>query len=218
MEVIEWVEDDKASEREIHWIAYYDTTNKDKGYNKTIGGEGGNTWELNEHKAESSAKMSQKRKGRPAHPNTIEAARNRKGLHLSDETKAKLSKSLKEGYVSGRIKKQTPPRTDMTGYHHTEESKQKMSQARKGKTYEEIYGEKANKIREKAKLRWTGKRNPNYKDVSTDEIIELIRSGLSNEEISLKLSISLQTIWSRLKSIGKTATELRKEFFDEGNV
>lgn len=39
-EVIEYVKESQLSEREIYWISYYDTHNKEKGYNLTEGGEG----------------------------------------------------------------------------------------------------------------------------------------------------------------------------------
>lgn len=218
MEIIEWTEDDKANSREIYWIAYYDTTDKEKGYNKTTGGEGGNTWDLNEHKEESSAKMSKSQKGHPPYPRAIEAAHRRRGCHFPDEAKVKVSQSLKEGYASGRIKIQVPPHYDRTGQHHTEEAKRKLSQSRKNKTYEEIYKDKADEMKEQARQRWIGDKNPRYKNVSVDQIVELIKRGLSNQDIALQLHISPQTIWERLKSIGTTATELRKEAINENNI
>ena len=41
---IEECDDSLLDEREIYWIAYYNTTNKQYGYNMTIGGGGGDTW------------------------------------------------------------------------------------------------------------------------------------------------------------------------------
>lgn len=42
---------EEANRREIYYIALYNTKDKDKGYNSTIGGEGGNTF-LNKNKQE----------------------------------------------------------------------------------------------------------------------------------------------------------------------
>ena len=39
-DIIEWCTEDKRNEREIYWISYYDSTNKEIGYNLTDGGEG----------------------------------------------------------------------------------------------------------------------------------------------------------------------------------
>lgn len=42
-DIIELIDDiDKMKEREIYWIKYYDSTNKEKGYNISLGGDGGN--------------------------------------------------------------------------------------------------------------------------------------------------------------------------------
>lgn len=41
-DIIELIDDiDKMKEREIYWIKYYDSTNKEKGYNISLGGDGG---------------------------------------------------------------------------------------------------------------------------------------------------------------------------------
>ena len=43
IEVIEECENNKLSDREKYWIAFYDSTNRNIGYNITIGGEGTRT-------------------------------------------------------------------------------------------------------------------------------------------------------------------------------
>lgn len=76
---IEECDDGLLDEREIYWIAYYNTTNKQYGYNMTIGGGGGDTWTNNSHKEETSRKISEHNKGKHNNPeaiqNWIEAAR-----------------------------------------------------------------------------------------------------------------------------------------------
>ena len=62
--LIEECEDNLLNEREIYWIKFYNTTNKDIGYNMTIGGDGGNTWTNNPHKEETSKKISESNKGK----------------------------------------------------------------------------------------------------------------------------------------------------------
>lgn len=59
IEQIEQCDDNILDEREIYWIAYYNSTNPDIGYNLTEGGGGGNTWELNPHKLETGEKLRQ---------------------------------------------------------------------------------------------------------------------------------------------------------------
>lgn len=54
-EVLEECSDSLINEREIHWISYFDSTNPDKGYNLTRGGQ--------EIKAETRKKLSEALKG-----------------------------------------------------------------------------------------------------------------------------------------------------------
>ena len=64
-------------------------------------------------------------------------------------------------------------------------------------------------IKEKRRQNWIGQGNPNYKGVNTDDIIQLIKSGYQNKQIAEMLDISTTTIWSKLKEIGLTASEIR---------
>lgn len=57
IEQIEECPDECLDEKEIFWIAQYDSTNPNIGYNLTIGGGGGNTWKLNSHKLETGEKI-----------------------------------------------------------------------------------------------------------------------------------------------------------------
>ena len=62
---IEECDNSLLDEREIYWIAYYNTTNKQYGYNMTTGGGGGDTWTNNPNKEEISKKISTANKGKP---------------------------------------------------------------------------------------------------------------------------------------------------------
>lgn len=131
---------------EIKLIAEYDATNPDKGYNDMIGGTTGKRgrpyseeqlrnmskatkalWEdpdyrqrlSDAHKGkvlppEQRQKMSEAHKGRPA---------TNKGKHHTEETKAKLSRIMKE--IGNK-----PP--SAKGRKHTEEAKRKIGEAHKG--------------------------------------------------------------------------------------
>lgn len=51
IEEVELVEDiDELDNREIYWIKFYNSINPEIGYNMTIGGDGGNTWQFNNDK------------------------------------------------------------------------------------------------------------------------------------------------------------------------
>ena len=61
---IEQIPDQYLDEREKYWITYYNTTNRNYGYNMTAGGGGGDTWTNNPHKKETSKKISENNKGK----------------------------------------------------------------------------------------------------------------------------------------------------------
>lgn len=80
---IEFVDNKHMSERERYWIKFFDTTNSEKGYNHTDGGEGGDTWTNNPNKEETTQKIIQTRKnnGKP---------------WCSEETRKKMKKPRSE--------------------------------------------------------------------------------------------------------------------------
>jgi group I intron endonuclease len=115
----------QAEVMEISLIAYYDSTDEKKGYNKSLGG--------GLQSEETIQKISEAIKGEknPMYGKThTEETRQKlseshKGKHHSEETRQKMSESRKRLYTG----KNHP----MYGKHHSEESKQKMSESHKGK-------------------------------------------------------------------------------------
>jgi group I intron endonuclease len=109
-----WEEIDSAESqeeldaKEKDWIAHYDSTNPDKGYNGTDGGTK-TTYSL-----EVRRKMSEVHKGMPGSFN---------GKHHTEETRRKISETEK-----GRP-------SPMKGRHLSEETRRKMSEVRKGKRH-----------------------------------------------------------------------------------
>ena len=98
-EIIEECDDSIVNDREKFWIKQYNSTDKNIGYNKSFGGEGGDTWTLNDHKKETSEKLSMKLKGHPVNYEAIKReADKRRGTHLTDEQKHKLSQTLIKKY------------------------------------------------------------------------------------------------------------------------
>ena len=96
---------------EIFCIAYYDTMNRDIGYNLTSGGR-----DHFHHSEESKQKMSEKQKGlQVGEKNPFY------GKHHTEETKQKISESHKG------------ENNPMYGKYHSEETRKKMSEAQKGK-------------------------------------------------------------------------------------
>lgn len=88
---IEKCPDNNLDEREIFWIAFYQSNNKLYGYNMTAGGGGGNTWINNPHKEETSKKLSQANKGKKHKmsnewkQNVIQANKEKKTIQINKD-------------------------------------------------------------------------------------------------------------------------------------
>lgn len=113
------LDEETAKWLEIELIREWNTTNKDKGYNVTLGGEGDNGWTPSEetrkklsevkkgktHSEETRKKMSESRKGEK-HPMYGKCGENNPnyGKHRSEETKKKMSESrIKRGITKSVI-------------------------------------------------------------------------------------------------------------------
>ena len=101
--VLEFCDIEQLDEREVYYINFYKTLNRDKGYNLMSGGTFGRKYSI-----ESRMKMSQSLKGHD----------------VSFKTRIKISKNHAD--VSGE-------NNGMYGKHHTEESKRKVGDANRGK-------------------------------------------------------------------------------------
>ena len=116
--VLEECERERANDREIYWIDFFDSFTN--GYNLTKGGEG-NLGIKRHHSATTRKKMSE----------------SHKGMQFSEEHKKKISEAGKGKVISEETKKRMSEgdkgHTNHLGKHHSEESKRKMSEAKKGK-------------------------------------------------------------------------------------
>lgn len=189
-ELIEWCEtQSKTNSRERYWIKFYNSRNRLIGYNVTEGGEGVRGFHLSE---ESRKKISVSKIG---------VTPNRDYHDISNETKQKISSTLKEYYKSHDNARK--------GVHLSEETKQKLRNANLGKTYSQEVrnkhkrpawnkdipmseeakqhlrevntGKKSNmsvEARKKISERFKGKNNPNYGGLS-DLAKEKIRQAIS---------------------------------------
>ena len=71
---------DELNKKEIYWISFYNSTDHEKGYNLTTGGE-----VKKEMSLESRKRMSESHKNKPS---------NRLGKHHTEETKKKISEAM----------------------------------------------------------------------------------------------------------------------------
>ena len=166
-------------EKEREWITKLNTCDRKCGYNLT---EGGETSILSE---ESLKKLSASLKGRI----------------ITQESKDKRRATLMEKYKNGFKGNISNLRSHKKGeFHHSEESKKKISDYRTGKKYEEIYGdEKAEKIKAEKRMSSLGVKNPNFKHLDGEKIKKLIDDGKLVKEIKKILSATYNTISNRFK-------------------
>lgn len=120
----------EANIAEIFWIDFYQSNNKEFGYNMTPGGEYSPM--LNPELAKKNGDARHGRKHSPEARKRISDATT--GRHLSEEHKDKISKIHKGKTTSEETKKkmseaQKGEKSKWFGRHHTEESKRKIGEA-----------------------------------------------------------------------------------------
>lgn len=179
----------EAKELEQCYIQWYDTTNRNYGYNITLGGESASGYT---HTEEARKKISEAGKGRQmseeARQKISESRLGEKhhnfGKHVSEETRKKMSEAHKGRIASEETRqKLSKARKGLMagenhpnyGKHLSEETKQKISEAHKGKHLSEEHRQKlseANKgkqISEETKQKlhnfFFGENNPLAKSV-----------------------------------------------------
>lgn len=200
-EVIEECIEGRLNEREIYWIEYYDSTNRDKGYNISIGGQGGyllknasDELKNRTYKKISESKYGVKR-GHNSEETNIKIGISRKRYldthvdaknnliihlnkvrpkHLSEEAKIKLSKAM-----SG-------DKNPFYGKKHSEESRKRISESVK-KAYADGKFDNVNRshsmsIESRNKLSNSLKGNTNSKNKMNGRI--LINNGSVSKQIN----------------------------------
>lgn len=183
--------EEELNEKEKYWIAYFNSTNRDIGYNLM---DGGYKVRGATHSEETKQKISKSKTGK--HPN-------RDYTNMSIKTKQKISNTLKEHF-----KTHDNPRK---GVHLSEETKQKLRQANLGKKYSEEVRAKhrgrpawnrgispstetreklrkanlgkhlSNETKEILRQNWLGENNPNYGGLKA-ETKEKIRQSFLNRK------------------------------------
>lgn len=190
-QVLEECQEEELNQKEKDYIAKYNTTDKEIGYNQTTGGDHYKVINKTPMSEETKKKISEKRKGMrfsEEHKKNLCIARNKRPL-MSEETKRKISEKNK-GRTLSEEQKQKISKANK-GKKRTEEQKLEISLRRKGKTYEEIYGvEMAKKIKENNSKKMTGRK-------LTKEQIESIREG--HQKFMKKVKCSNGKIYNSIK-------------------
>lgn len=112
--ILEYCNKDELDEKEKYYISMYNTTDRSNGYNLQSGGQASNT-----HSDETRKKISDSNKKR----------------YLNSNLKEKRSIDAYNQWQNPQIKEKIIGENNgMYGKHHTEETKHKMSEKKKGKT------------------------------------------------------------------------------------
>lgn len=129
----------QAGAVEKSFIALYDSTNPDKGYNNSIGGECG--FSGMNHSIEARRKISEANKGQIPWI---------KGKHLSDEARQKISEANKG------------TNNPFYGKHHSDETRRKISESKKGRPSPRKGAHLSSETRRKISESLKGANNPKY--------------------------------------------------------
>lgn len=192
IEEIEQCADSQLDEREIYWIAFYKSNNKNYGYNMTEGGGGGNTWSKNPHKEDTSRKISEHNKGKHSNPKVIQ----------------KMVAAAKEANTI-KVNKEELER-DIKSFLSVEEICKKYNISRRtfyikckkyfNATPTEIRGDKLTHT------------NSTKIQINMDQLHQLLLQGKSLQEMADYFGISKETVRKNIVSqYGKKLREVRKD-------
>jgi group I intron endonuclease len=217
-------------EMESWYIYLFRSKNPEYGYNMTNGGDGGNTisgYSDDDKKILYSKQLIARQKtlmekyGVISPSQIPEVAKkiseSSKGKVIKEDTKKKISNTIKNKIIDGSFIPNTEgiKKGQSIGFKHTEKSREKMSSARKGKKYEDIYGEDlASAIKNKKKLNWTGEKNPLYVNIDKEELLKKIKELTYMKDVALYFSTSVKTIGNKcIEHFNKKYTELKNGEF-----
>lgn len=141
---------EEAEQKEIELIAYYDSTNHEKGYNISHGGNS-----VSKHNEETKRKISESRRGKYIGENSSFY-----GRHHSDKTRLILSQIAKE-----RLSE--PENHPFYGKRHSDATKKKLSEINTGKHITE-------ETRKKISIANAGEKNNMFGKTHSDEVKELL--------------------------------------------
>lgn len=181
--VLEIVVEELLDIREVAWINYYQTTNRDYGYNIEVGGGRANKRRSEETKQKISAKLIGRKLPKEQCENI---SKGRTGIQFSDEHKANISKA------------QTGELNHQFGKKATPEMLQKLSIAHLGKKHTP---ESIKKCVIAAKLRWQKRRENNtvsHKTLTLETRQKISKANLGKTrtlEARQKMSESKKRMW-----------------------
>lgn len=188
VEEIEHCDKDEADDREKYWISYYQSANKDFGYNMTFGGGGGDTWTNNPHKEITSEKIRSANIGQKRSAEFSERlSKLKKGKYYIEIDTNKLIKLIEEGRSLDEICDEFGISYSTLMYRCRSILDKKIREYRtenfdrRPRTYTE---ETSRRMAELNRERWLGNKNPRYKAVDTEKLYDMILKHTSAEEMA----------------------------------
>lgn len=201
-EIIELCDIEKLNDREIYWIAHYDTTNMENGYNICSGGQGTTGRPCTE---DMKRKISEKNTGRKCSSEVIKKRAESKRKHMEEDEE--FGDKMRELY------KQHGKRIGgwQKGQKASAETKKKLSEALKGRYISESHKEKLRKL-------YSGEKSMTAKLKEWDVIKIRLRFLNGERQCEIRMSypnITTQTICDivrnrRWKSVPNNREELEK--------
>ena len=208
--VIEEVLKEMLDEREIYWIAFYDSNDHEHGYNMATGGDRHDGYELSE---ETRRKMSESNKGKKhSEESRRKISEANKGRRHSAESRRKMSTSHKGKPAWNKGKKHSEEthrkmseakkgNSWNKGKKHSEETRRKMSEAKKGKPS----GNKGKKCTPKACKNMSNAHNPNriavYQNDTLITICDTLKEAACLADVShTRVQRIASGKWSKTKS------------------
>lgn len=192
VEKIEECPKEKLDEREIYWISFYNSNNKNFGYNMTKGGGGGDTWTNNPHKKETSEKISKANlnsKRTPEQKARMSAAQ--KGVYYIPIDKNELLIDIKNMMSVEDI---------CVKYQISRRSFYKRCKDYFDKTPTELRGDRLTHT------------NTQKISLNKEELLKYIQKGKTLKEISNIFNVSTETVRRRIiEYFGKSIKELKKD-------
>ncbi len=191
IEEIEQCDKENLDNREIYWIAYYRSNNKEFGYNMTPGGGGGDTWTSNPHKAEIIEKSKQ--------------TKMRNGTYGKAAPKGTTSPN--KGNYKIKINK-NDLLNDIKSFMSIEDICNKYDISRKNLYLRcnQYYGKTPTELR-RDRLTHT---NSSHISLNKDTLLQYIKENKTITEISQIFSVSKETVRRRIiEYFNKSIKELR---------
>lgn len=186
-------------DREKYWIQFYNTMDRNIGYNMQEGGTGGRlTPELHAIIGKKVAIARQLHGYKHSKETRRLIGLSHIGMTIPNDVRQKISQTLREtnkhrdfskvyNHMRGKVGEKHP----FYGHHHSELSRKKISEACLGKSYEELYGyEEAQKLREMRRKCWLKENNINYVQIDSKQLKDLVDLNKSNSEIGRILNFT----------------------------